>query len=60
MRAYASAAYVSLIVFITQIEHPSHAKKMKIWPDLDNRMWKGDARTWRDSDDSTNTGKMKS
>ena len=59
MRVYASAAYASLILFITLIKHPSHARQVEIWPDLDTRMWKGDARMWRDSEDSSTTGKKK-
>ena len=59
MRAYASAAYVSLIVFITQIEHQLHARKVdvQVWTS-DARMLKGDARMLRDDEDSPYTGKQ--
>ena len=60
MRIYASAAYISMILFITQIEHPSHATKVILSPVQvktdDARTWKGDARMWRDDEDTTSTG----
>ena len=63
MRTYASATYISMILFITQIEHPSHATKVILSPVQvktdDARTWKGDARMWRDAEDRTNTGRMK-
>ena len=62
MRTYASAAYVSMILFITQIEHACHARKVilspvQVWTS-DAEMWKGDARMWRDDEDSPHTGKQ--
>ena len=35
MRIYASAAYVSLVLFITQIEHPSHARQIDKGPAIE-------------------------
>ena len=62
MRIYASAAYISMILFITQIEHPSHARKVMLLPvqvsTNDVSMYRGDARMWRDDEDSTNKGRQ--
>ena len=62
MRIYASAAYIFMILFITQIEHPSHATKVILSPVQvrtdDARTWKGDARMWRDDEDTTSRGKQ--
>ena len=59
MRTYASAAYISTILFITQIEHQLHARKVdvQVWTS-DARMLKGDARILRDDEDSPYTGKQ--
>ena len=58
MRTYASAAYISMILFITQIEHQLHAGKVnvQVWTN-DASIEKGVAKTWRDDEDSPYTGK---
>ena len=61
MRIYAYGAYISMILFITQIEHPSHARKVVLLPvqvsTNDAGMYRGDARMWRDDEDSINKGR---
>ena len=61
MRIYAYGAYISMILFINQIEHPSHARKVVLLPvqvsTNDAGMYRGDARMWRDDEDTTSTGK---
>ena len=51
MRTYASAAYISMILFITRIEYQLHARK------VDVQVF-GPWTKWRDDEDSPYTGKQ--
>ena len=57
MRTFASAVYISMILFISQIEHQLHARKVdvQVWTSDAGKL-KGDARMLRDNEDSPYTG----